>query len=140
MPQPIPYLAFNGNCADAMKFYEKTLGGKIELMMKNSDSPYADQTPKEHLNRIMHARLALDGNGLLYAGDCPPQMPYEGIKGISLMLNYDNVEKAKRIFDALADGGAITMPCGTTFWAKFFGMVTDKYGTAWGVNGELLPM
>ena len=26
------YLAFNGNCGDAFKFYEKCLGGKAELM------------------------------------------------------------------------------------------------------------
>ena len=41
MPQPIPYLAFNGNCADAMRFYERVLGGKLEVLMSGADSPMA---------------------------------------------------------------------------------------------------
>jgi PhnB protein len=32
------------------------------------------------------------------------------------------------------------MPLGRTFWAKTFGMVTDKFGVSWAVNGELIPM
>ena len=41
-----PYLTFNGNCADAFKFYEKTLGGKILMMMTHEESPAADQVPR----------------------------------------------------------------------------------------------
>ena len=73
MLQPIPYLSFDGNCADAMRFYERVLGGKIELMMRNADTPMAAQIPKDQANRIIHARLALPGGASLYAGDCPAQ-------------------------------------------------------------------
>ena len=59
MPQPIAYLAFNGNCAEAMRFYERALGGKVEVMMSGADSPMAAQIPKEYAYRILHARLAL---------------------------------------------------------------------------------
>lgn len=141
MLQPVPYLAFNGQCAEAMRFYHKILGGKLGVMT-NGDSPFADQCAPQDLDRVMHARLDLEGGVSLYAGDCPPQMPYQGMHGFSLTLNYDTVEKAERIFNALSDGGVVTMPFSDTFWAKKFGMVTDKFGCHWIVNGVLqdLPL
>jgi PhnB protein len=137
MPQPIPYLAFDGNCAEAMRFYAKVLGGKLDLITFGQ-SPMADQTPKDARDRIMHAHLTLSDNGSLYAGDCPPQMPYQGIHGVSITLVYDAVAQAERTFSALADGGKVTMPFGATFWAKGFGMLTDKFGCPWLVNGEMI--
>jgi PhnB protein len=139
MPQPIPYLAFDGNCADAMRFYAKVLGGKL-YMLTFGESPMAEQTPKSARDRIMHARLALEENGSLYAGDSPPGMPYQGINGVSIALNYGDVAQADRAFNELADGGKVTMPLGPTFWAKCFGMVTDKFGCPWIVNGEMIDM
>jgi len=139
MPQVIPHLAFNGNCADAMRFYAKVLGGKLDLLTFGQ-SPMSGQTPKDALNRIMHSRLALEANGSLYAADCPPGMPYQGIHGVGIALNYDAVALAERVFNALADGGKVTMPFGSTFWAKGFGMVTDKFGCPWIINGELIEV
>jgi len=76
MPQPIPYLAFNGNCAEAMRHYERALGGKLEVLMSGADSPMAAQIPKEFASRILHAPIALPGGGHLYAGDAPANAPY----------------------------------------------------------------
>jgi PhnB protein len=42
---------------------------------------------------------------------------------------------AKRVFDALAKGGKVTMPLQKTFWVEAFGMVVDRFGTPWMVNG-----
>ena len=140
MPQPIAYLAFNGNCAEAARFYERVLGGKLEVLMSGADSPMADQMPKEFAHRIMHARLALPDGGYLYAGDAPANVPYEGIKGVAIALNYETPAQAKKVFDALAAGGQITMPMQPAFWAKAWGMLVDKFGTPWIVNGELLPI
>ncbi len=137
---PIPYLGFNGNCAAAMKFYEKVLGGKITVMMTGAQTPMADQISKEFLDRVMNAQLLLPGGGLLYAGDTPPHLPYEGIKGVNITLNYDSVEEAESIFQALAEGGTVTMPFSPTFWAKKFGMLIDKFGVSWIINGELTPL
>ena len=137
MPDLVPYLAFDGNCADAMRFYERALDGKIELMMSGAESPMAAQMPKEFAHRIMHARLALPGGAMLYAGDAPAQM-YQGIHGVSITLNYGSVAEAKKYFERLADGGKVTMAMAPTFWAKSFGMLTDKFGAHWIINGELL--
>lgn len=140
MPHPIAYLAFNGTCAEAMRFYERALDGKIEIMMRGGDSPMAAQIPPEFADRILHARLALKDGGLLFAGDAPAHMPYEGIKGVSITLNYDTVQEAQKVFNALAAGGQVTMPMQPAFWAKTWGMLVDKFGTPWIVNGELLPL
>jgi PhnB protein len=140
MTQAIAYLAFNGNCADAMRFYEKALGGKLEVLMSGAESPMAEQMPKEFAHRILHARLALPGGGLLYAGDAPANMPYEGIKGVSIAVDYASVAEAEKVFNALAGGGQVTMPMQPAFWAKRWGMLVDKFGAAWIVNGEPIPV
>ena len=139
MLQPIPYLAFDGNCAEAMRFYAKLLHGTLGFMT-NRQSPFAGQCAPEHLDRVMHARLELEDGTSLYAGDCPPGMPYQGIHGVSIALNYDSVEHAQHVFDAFADGGTITMPFNDTFWAKKFGMVTDRFGCHWMINGGLIDI
>jgi PhnB protein len=137
--QPIPYLGFDGNCAEAMKFYESVLGAKINSILTGADSPMASQIPKEFLDRVMNAQLELPGGYLLYAGDSPAHIPYEGIKGVSITLNYDTVEEAEAVFNALSEGGTVTMPFSPTFWAKKFGMLVDRFGVAWILNGELTP-
>ena len=109
-------------------------------MMTNRQSPFAAQCPAEHLDRVMHARIESGDGSLLYGGDCPPGMPYQGIHGVSIALVFDTVTEAQRVFDALADGGAVTMPFADTFWAKKFGMVKDRFGLHWAVNGELAEM
>jgi PhnB protein len=140
MPHPTAYLSFNGNCAEAMRFYEHALESRLEILMTNGASPMASMCPAESHDRILHARLALPGGGLLMAGDCPTHLPYEGIKGVAFALNYDTIPEAERAFRALSEGGTITMPLQPAFWAKTWGMLVDKFGTPWIVNGELIPI
>jgi PhnB protein len=140
MPQPIAYLSFNGKCAEAFHFYQKALDGKIEAMIRAGESPMADQLPKETHDTVLHAALLLEGNGHLYGGDCPGHMPYEGIKGVSLTLDYPTIEQATRVYNALLEGGTVTMPLQPAFWAKTWGMLVDRFGVAWIVNGERIPL
>ena len=140
MPHPIAYLAFDGNCAEAVRFYEQALSGKLETLTSGGDSPMADQIPKEHAHRIIHARLALPGRRLCCSRRrrARPSMPYQGIHGVGLALNYDTVDEARAIFDKLVTGGQTTMPMQPSYWAKAWGMGIDRYGVAWIVNGELI--
>jgi PhnB protein len=48
----------------------------------------------------------------------------------------DTPAEAERIFHEMSDGGKVQMPIGETFWARRFGMLTDKYGIPWMVNCE----
>jgi PhnB protein len=134
MPAPDPYLFFNGNCADAMRFYEKTLGGKMQFMMTYGESPHPENNPPGSEKLVMHSALALDGRTLM-ASDTPTTFPQNGMSGFSLSLSYDSVAEAERIFKVLAEGGKVTMPMGKTFWAESFGMLTDRFGTPWMIGG-----
>ena len=140
MPQPTAYLAFDGNCAEAMHFYEQALDAKLQTLMSNGQSPMAPHIPPEHHGRILHAYLVLPGAGALMAADCMPEMPYEGMKGFSLTLNYSTVEQAQSVFKALSQGGKVTMPMQPSFWANTWGMLTDRFGTPWIINGEPIPL
>jgi len=140
MTQAIAYLAFDGTCADAMRFYERALGGKLEVLMSGADSPLKDQMPQEFQHRILHARLVLPGGGMLYAGDAPAHVPYQGIHGVGIAVDFDTVDEAQRVFAALSEGGQVSMPLQPAFWAKAWGMCTDRFGTPWIVNGEQIPI
>jgi PhnB protein len=131
------YIGFDGNCAEAMHFYERVLGGKIEMMMTNGQSPVCDQIPPGNEDRVMHARLTI-GQNVLMAGDAMVGgEPYQGMKGFSLTLSYPTAAEARQVFDALGEGGKVTMPLQKTFWAESFGMLTDRFGTPWIINGNL---
>ena len=127
------YLAFDGQCAQAFKFYERVLGGKAELLT-HGESPMADKVPAEWRDRIMHARLAV-GQQVLMGADSPPEY-YEGNKGFSVSIGAEDTATAERVFNALAEGGTVRMPLQKTFWAASFGMLIDRFGIPWMVNCE----
>ena len=139
MSQLDSYIFFDGTCADAMRFYERTLGGKIQMMMTHAESPEADKGPPGSANRILHASLLL-GDRVLMASDSMVGHPYEGMKGFSLSLSYPTVAEAKKTFDALAAGGQVRMPFQKTFWSEAFGMLVDRFGTPWMVSGPAVKM
>ena len=140
MAQAIPYLAFNGNCAEAMRFYERVLGlgAKLEMMMSGAHSPMAAQIPEEHAHRILHARLRFDDGSCIYAGDVPVHMPYDGMKGVTITMSYASTDEGEAVFRSLSEGGTVMMPFQPTFWAKSAGMLTDRFGTSWNINGEVM--
>lgn len=129
-----PYLTFNGKCEAAFKFYERCLGGKIEMMMTHGDSPMAAQVPPEWRSKIIHARLTV-GDKVLMGSDAPPEH-YEEAKGFSVALSVDDTSEAERIFNALAENGTVRMPLQQTFWAARFGMLVDQFGVPWMINSE----
>jgi len=131
-----PYLIFNGNCADAMRFYESALGGKLELLT-HRQAPNPEQIPPGSEDLIMHGRLVLDDGSVLMGMDGMVGAPYQGMHGFTVSLIVPAAADAQRAFDALAAGGKVTMPFGKTFWADGFGMLIDRFGTPWMVNGAM---
>jgi len=127
------YLFFDGTCAAAMRFYAGTLGGTLERIMTYAEAPSASEAPAGAEDRIMHARLELDGHALM-ASDLPRGDVHKGMHGFSLSLNYPTVDEARRVFDRLAERGTVSMPLSATFWAEAFGMLTDRFGTPWMIN------
>lgn len=127
-----PYLSFNGQCAEAFRFYQRALGGTIEMLMSVGQSPMADQAPPEHKDRIMHASMRI-GDTQIMGGDGPPSS-FRPMQGFCVNLAIADPAEAERVFAVLAEGGQVGMPIAETFWAKRFGMVTDRFGTPWMVN------
>jgi PhnB protein len=129
-----PYLFFSGNCREAFTRYQEIFGGQLD-MMTMGDMPESEQpAPAEQADLIMHAAIAF-GESLLMGSDDPtgdggPK------KGISVSYNVTDVDEAKRVFEALAEGGEIQMPMGPTFWAPAFGMCVDRFGIPWMVGAD----
>ena len=127
-----PYLFYNGNCAEALKYYQKVLGARIEAILPYENGPAEMPTPPEWKKKVMHARITIDGE-VLMASDAPPEH-FQKAQGFSISLTVTDPADGERKFNALADGGTVTMPFSKTFWAKGFGMCVDKFGIPWMVN------
>ena len=130
-----PYLMFDGDCAEAFKFYEQVLGGKIQTMMPFAGSPAAEHAPPEWGDKILHATLTFEGGQYIMASDAPPGQ-YAKPQGISVSIALKDRDKGESIFNALAEGGTLQMPFQKTFWASGFGMCVDRFGIPWMVNCE----
>jgi PhnB protein len=126
-----PYLLFLGNCKEAFEFYEKALGGKLD-MMTFGQSPEASKMPPAMHNQVIHARLAA-GTCVIMGSDCPPEH-YAKPQGFSVSVSSQDPAEVERIFNALVPGGQVKMPLGQTFWSAKFGMLQDKFGIPWMVN------
>ena len=129
-----PYLLFNGDCAEAFKFYEQTLGGKIDALMPYAGSPSAEHAPPEWQDKILHASMTIDGQ-MIMASDAPPGH-YSKPQGISVSIALKDRDKGEQIFNKLAEGGTTQMPFQKTFWSPGFGMCVDRFGIPWMVNCE----
>src|SRR5512141_649260 len=108
-----PYLFYDGNCEAAFKFYEKALGAKIEMLLRNEEAPESMPTPPERKKKIMHARMTID-SAVLMASDAPPDH-FHKPQGFSVSLTVADPAEAERKFKALSEGGNINMPFGKTF-------------------------
>lgn len=129
-----PYLAFNGNCAEAFGFYERLFGGTITMMKTHAGSPMADPVPAGWQDRIMHARLLI-GDQVLMGSDNPPDHQRTP-QGFSVSIQVETTQEGERLFNALAGNGTVQVPFQPTFWAAGFGMCIDRFGIPWMVNCE----
>jgi len=127
-----PYLFFDGRCEEAIEFYRRTLGAEVQMLMRWQDSPEPcpeGTIPPGSENKVMHAALQIGGTTVMASdGRCGGAPTFQGF---SLSLDAADDAEAKRLFDALSDGGQVQMPLGKTFFASSFGMVADKFGVSW---------
>ena len=129
------YLFFDGRCEEALQYYSKHLGAKVEMLMRNKESP---EPPPPGMNapgdKVMHAALRIGETQVLASdGMCSGNPRFDGF---SLTISTRDDAEAKRIFNALADGGQVRMPLTKTFFASSFGMLADRFGVGWMVMAE----
>jgi PhnB protein len=126
-----PYLYFGGNCREAFTRYQEIFGGEL-FVMSMKDMPDQEIPPGQE-DLVMHAALTL-GDDLLMASDDPTTDKFGPVQGMQVNYAVAEVDEAKRVFDALADGGNITLPIAPTFFSPMFGMCVDRFGTPWMVS------
>ena len=124
-----PYLYFDGSCEAALEFYKKAIGAKTEMMMRFKDSPDTKMCTPENKEKIMHVCFKV-GDTAIFASD-GMNKGKPNFDGFSLSINAKDAAEAEKLFKALGDGGAVTMPLMETFFAKSFGMLKDKFGVNW---------
>ena len=125
-----PYLFFEGRTEEALQFYQKALGAKVEMVMRNKESP---EPPPPGMNapadKIMHASFTVDGGRVMASdGMCSGKPNFQGF---SLSVTAGSEGEAKKKFNALAEGGQVKMPLTPTFFSSNFGMLTDRFGLGW---------
>ena len=125
------YLAFNGNCRDAMNFYKECFGGNLEIMTFEN-SPMAAEMPADAQKGVMHSSLTLDNGVSIMASDgMPGQENVIFGSVVTLYLECASLEEQKQHFDAISKGAKVTVPLADTFWGSRFGMLIDKFGINW---------
>jgi len=142
MAQVNAYMTFNGNCEEAFNFYKSVFGGEFKLISRFKDMPSMEgmTLPESAGEKIMHVSLPISKETILMGSDANPMFGDVPIgKNISMSVGADSKEEAGQIFQALAEGGQITMPIADTFWNAYFGMLVDIYGIIWMVNFDNPP-
>jgi PhnB protein len=125
-----PYLYFDGRTEEAIEFYKKAMGAKVEFMLRFKDAPQGVKTTTPNLaEKVIHSTFRI-GDSVLNAsdGDCGGKAKFSGI---SLALTVKSETEAEQIFAALQEGGQVQMPMTKTFFSPKFGMVADKFGVSW---------
>lgn len=131
-----PYLFFNGRCEEAIAFYQQALGAHVDMVMRFSESPDPtppDMTPPDWGHKVMHSSFRIGDTSVMASDGCGAA-PQPGAQGFSLSISVADAAAADKAFAALADGGQVQMPLGTTFWSPRFGMLTDRFGIGWMVG------
>jgi PhnB protein len=126
-----PYLNFNGRCAEALEFYKRALDAKVTMLMhfKDCPDPQPGMIPPGTEDKVMHASMLIGQTRVMASdGRCSGHTDFNGI---NLSLSVDSEAEADKTFNALADGGKVTMPLTKTFYSPRFGMVTDRFGVSW---------
>lgn len=123
------YLTFNGNCLEAMKFYQTCLGGELEIQ-KIGDSPLTHAMPAKMKDAVLHAKLS-KGELVILGSDMVPDSGRRIGNAVALMLNCESEAQLFQMFDRLSRGGKIVHPVEKTFWGGLLGDFVDKFGNSW---------
>ena len=140
MARTSTYLNFMGNTEEAFGFYSKVFQTEISApIQRMGDVPAGAGMPaltEAEKKMVMHVELPILAGHVLMGTDALESMGHALVFGtnVSISLEPDTRDEAKRLFDQLGAGGKVTMELQDMFWGALFGSVTDKYGVQWMVN------
>mgnify|MGYP002866965052 FL=1 len=134
------YLNFNRNTEEAFNFYKSVFGTEFQgEITRMGDVPPMDGEPafpEEDKNLVMHIMLPILGGHQLMGTDAPESMGFTLNMGNNMHINLapDTRAETERIFNALSEGGQVTMELADMFWGDYFGSFIDKFGVPWMLN------
>lgn len=134
------YLNFPGNTEEAFNFYRSVFktefNGGIRRFEDVTEVQEHQSLSEADKKLVLHIELPIIGGHLLMATDAPESMGFKLVQGnnMHIMLEPESREETKRIFEALAKGGTITMPLKDMFWGAYYGSCTDQFGINWMLN------
>lgn len=135
------YLNFPRQTEAAFLFYQSIFGGEFgaDGISRFGDIPPTEGAPpiaEEDKNLVMHVELPILGGHHIMATDAPESMGFTVSFGNNVHINLepDSRAETERLFNALAEGGKVTMPLTDMFWGAYFGSCVDKFGVQWMFN------
>ena len=131
----ITSLSFNGQCREAFEFYARVLGGKVTAYPYGEGTPDMPVDPK-YKDWLMHCWLEVGDQAMIGADMLEEWAPNIGKpkNGFDVTLQTDDIDEARRWFDALKEGGKVVMDFAETFWSPGYGSLVDRFGIPWMVN------
>lgn len=129
-------LSFKGECRQAFDFYAQVLGGKVTAAYPFGDGPPDMPIDAKYKDWLMHCWLEV-GDQALMGADIPPEFGPNIDKpknGFDVTYHTEDAAQARRVYDALVEGGAAHMPFGETFWSPGYGNLVDRFGIPWMIN------
>jgi PhnB protein len=125
-----PYINFRGHAREAMEFYQKALGGTLELSTFTEQGAPKEAGPDD---AIMHAVLTVDSLRIMGSDGMPAYPPTVG-DNIAVALSGSDHELLSKAFDLLSEGGIVKQALKTESWGDSFGYFVDKFDINWMVN------
>ncbi len=132
---PVPYLFFDGTCAEAMTEYARILNGHDLNIMYWEQAPEG-VVPETAQKKVMHAGVTLE-TGRLFASDYPEGIESEVGRSPSLCVTPKTLERSQEIFDALSQGAKVQFPLGPNFFSPGYADLIDRFGTHWMIVTDL---
>lgn len=130
MAEVLAYLKFDGNCREAMAFYQECFGGELSFNTVKGSALEQHMKPEEG-NKILHSSLISDDFKLFASEMTKPKTIGDAI---FLWLNCKSEEEIRSTFEKLSAGGTISNELVPAYWGSTFGAVTDKFGINWYIS------
>ena len=132
-----PYITLEGRAKEAIQFYEQTIGAEILSIITYGEMPDMPNTFTDDLKSLVaHAKLKVGETELMFS-DAPGGSPIQNGKRVTICITTNDVEKSKKIYEALRQDGQVNMPFKEESFSPGFGDVTDKFGVTFQIYTEI---
>ena len=132
-----PYITLEGRAKEAIQFYEQTICAEVLSVFTYGEMPDMPNTFTDDLKSLVaHAKLKV-GETELMLSDAPGGSPIENGKRVTICITTNDVEKSKKIYEALRQDGQVNIPFKEEPFSPGFGDVTDKFGVTFQIYTEI---